>query len=259
MRAASVRPRAVALALLAFPPALRSSEVAGLALDLGARSGRRFGRELAGLVAGGLRARSARAAAVPVPRLVADGLCLAATWTLTLDLATLGAQRMRGMSGPLLAWPSLALLTVVLGLALVGLDRVAGVGALVWTAARMPDLLAAHANPAVELLPALCFAALVLTPRERALDPRRLAWLLVPVVLIATFGPPPAEQSVLALALVATAIGLSAGYAMVDPRIAIAGALPLAYLTSGHAPQAALIIAAAASVRVAVVRRAHAV
>ena len=34
------------------------------------------------------------------------------------------------MEGPLLGWPSIALLAAVLGAALVGLDRLAGAGAL---------------------------------------------------------------------------------------------------------------------------------
>jgi hypothetical protein len=245
------RPRAVGLALLAFPAGLRGAELAGTALDLGSGSGRRFGRELVGLVAGGLRARSSRAAAVSLPRLLADGLCLAATWTLTLDLATLGAQRVRGLQDPLLAWPSIGLLAAVLGLALVGLDRSAGAGALAWTALRLPELGAAHANLVPEILPAVCFAVLILAPRERVPDLRRLAWLLVPALIVLALGPPPSDQSPLLVALVGSAVVLSAFAATIDPRVAIAGAVSLAYLTVSAAPQVALVVAVAAALHVA--------
>ena len=64
-------------------------------------------------------------------RIVADGLCLAAVWVMTLDISTLLSQRARGMGDPLLSSPSLALLAAVLATALVGYDRLAGAGALV--------------------------------------------------------------------------------------------------------------------------------
>lgn len=246
-----LRSRAAGLALLAFPPALRTAEVADTALDVAAGSRAAFTRELVGLVAGGLRARSLRAAAVPLPRLIADGLCLAATWTLTLDLATLGAQRVRGLHDPLLAWPWIAGLVVVLGLALIGFDRAAGAGALVWTALRLPALAAADASLMAEVLPAACFVVLLLVPRARRPDVRRLAWLVAPAVIVLAFGPPPPDQSPVLVGFVAAAVVLSALAATIDPRIAIAGAVPLAYLTVTVAPQVALVIAVAGALRVA--------
>ena len=110
---------------------------------------------------------------------------------MTLDVSTLLSQRARGMRDPLLSSPSLALLAAVLALALVGYDRLAGAGALVWTALRLPALWDHHAgivNLAPEVLPVICFCVLVLAPRRRAPDLRRLAWLLVPATLVATAG-----------------------------------------------------------------------
>ena len=71
---------------------------------------------------------------------------LAAVWLLTVDLVVLLSWRYRGMEGPLLGWPSIALLAAVLGAALVGLDRLAGAGALLWTALRLPALLHYHSG-----------------------------------------------------------------------------------------------------------------
>jgi hypothetical protein len=219
-----------AIALLAYPPAVRAvrgDEMLATLLDASAGSGRRFAREVVDLVRVGLRARATETARAGTGRLVADGLCLAAVWVMTLDLSTLLAQRYRGMHDPLLAWPSIALLAGLLALALIGFDRLAGVGALAWTALRMP-----HLGPfAPEVLPVVCFAVMLLAPRRRPMDVRRLAWLLVPAGLVVAFGP---GDNVLAVALVALAALLVVAFAVAllptDPRIAIAGAVPLSNL-----------------------------
>jgi hypothetical protein len=199
-----------AIALLAYPPAVRAvrgDEMLATLLDASAGSGRRFAREVVDLVRVGLRARATETARAGTGRLVADGLCLAAVWVMTLDLSTLLAQRYRGMHDPLLAWASIALLAGLLALALIGFDRLAGVGALAWTALRMP-----HLGPfAPEVLPVVCFAVMLLAPRRRPMDVRRLAWLLVALA---------------ALLVVAFAVALLP----TDPRIAIAGAVPLSNL-----------------------------
>lgn len=214
--------------------------MAATLLDAGAGSRARFAAELLGLVRHGLRSRATRTAHAGATRLVADGLCLAAIWTMTLDVSTLLAQRARGISDPLLAPASIALIAVALGLALVGFERVAGVAALLWAAQRMPSLLDDHVALAAivpELLPIACFALLALAPRRRALDPRRLAWLIVPVVLVATLGPGPAGDRPLLLAVVALATLGSVAVAVVslplDPRLAIAGAVPLSSVAAG--------------------------
>lgn len=206
-------------------------------LDASGGSRTQFAREIADLVRLGLRARATQTASAGARRLIADGLCLAGAWLMTLDLSTLLSQKARGMHDPLLAWPSIALLAAVLAIALVGIDRVAGAGALLWTALRLPELMDHHpglAGLAAEILPVICFGAMVLAPRRRALDLRRLAWLVVPAALVLTLGPPNDEQNLLLLAagtLAALVVVLVAVAALpTDPRLAIAGAVPLSNL-----------------------------
>jgi hypothetical protein len=261
-----IRERAAGAALLAFPPDLRErvgGEMTATLLDVSAGSRTTLIRELAGLFRGGLRARARRTAAAGAGRVVADGLCLASVWVMTLDLSTLLSQRVRGFEDPLLAPGSLTLLAAALALALVGYDRVAGALALAWTAARFPALL--DHRPGMEVLlaavtlpPVACFSILVIAPRRRARDPRRLAWLLVPVTLVATLGPPDYDQSPLLLAVVTIAAVLVAAYAVatviVDPRVAIAAAVPLSTIALGTRPGAVLALTAPALLVLTVVR-----
>jgi hypothetical protein len=251
--------------LLAYPDDVRAAigpEMTGTLLDASAGSTRRFVREFADLVRLGLRARATRVAAAGPRRVIADGVCLAAVWFLTLDLSTLLSQTVRGMHDPLLAPASIALLGLALVLALIGCDRLAGAAALVWTAARMPILIADHPGMtllvlAVSLPPIACFAVLLLAPRRRAFDLRGLGWLVVPATLVATLGPPDYEQSPLLKAFVLlAALGVvlyAIAMLLTDPRIAIAGTISLANLAvgvTGHGADwvAALLIAAAPAV-----------
>jgi hypothetical protein len=255
------RDRAVQMALLTYPPQVRhelGAEMTATALEVAEGSRRRFGRELAGLVRLGLRARATRTAGAGSRRVIADGLCLAGVWLMTLDLSTLLSQTVRGMQDPLLAPASLVLLGIALALALVGHDRVAGAAALVWTAARLPALFDHHptlklAVLAVSLPSIVCFAVLVIAPRKRELDLRGLAWLVIPATLVATLGPPKYEQSPLLLAVVAVAAILVVVYAVAmlptDPRVAIAGAVPLSAVglgVPGAGDGVALLVIAAA-------------
>lgn len=246
------RERATRAALLAYPPDVRERaghEMTATLLDASAGSRTRFARELAALARTGVRLRGQRTVATGARRVLADGVCLAAVWLMTLDLSTLLSQTVRGFEDPLLAPWSLVLLGVALALALVGYDRLAGVAALVWTAARFPLLLDHHPGMgalvlAVTLPSVACFAVLAVAPRRRALDPRRLAWLLVPATLVATFGPPQYDQSPLLLALVTIVVVLVVVYALAtlpsDPRIAIAGAIPLLIVAGASAVVLAL-------------------
>jgi hypothetical protein len=232
--------RIAELALLAYPAAVRAArgdEMLATLQDASAGSRRHFVREIADLVRLGLRARGAQTASAGARRIVADGLCLAAAWFMTLDVSTLLSMRARGMHDPLLASSSIALLAAVLAIALVGYDRLAGAGALVWTALRIPALWEHHPGIvplAPEVLPIVCFCVLLLVPRRRTPDPRRLAWLLVPAALVATAGPPPGEASPLLVAavLIAALLVVIAAVALLptDPRLAIAGALSLSNL-----------------------------
>jgi hypothetical protein len=264
------RERAVRAALLSYPDQVRErdgAEMTATVLDVAVDSRRRFVRELADLVRLGLRARAKRTAAAGAARVIADGVCLAAVWLLTLDLATLLAQTVRGFHDPLLAPPSLALLGAALVLALVGHDRLAGIAALTWTAARFPALLDHHpdATLAVTLatLPsAACFAVLIMAPRRRPRDLRRLAWLIVPATLVIALGPPSYDQSPLLLGLIAIAALLVVLYALAtlttDPRVAIAGAVVLTTLGAGAGPAlvpAAPLVLAVVALRVRQLRR----
>ena len=137
-------------------------------------------------------ARAEETARASPGRPVADGLCVAGAWVMTLDVATLLSWRVRGLAGPLLGWPSIALVTGALVVALIGFDRLAGATALLWTAGRLPALSHYHPGmlgPVPEILPALCFSVMVLAPRRRSPDARRLAWLIAPLWLVLTFGP----------------------------------------------------------------------
>jgi hypothetical protein len=235
-----MRERVAGLALYAYPPvarAARGEEMLGTLLDASAGSRTAFAREIADLVRRGLRTRATQTAGAGAGRLVADGLCLAATWVMTLDLSTLLSQRARGMQDPLLASTSIALLATVLAVALIGYDRLAGAGALVWTALRIPALWDHHPgiiNLIPELLPLVCCCVMLLAPRRRSPDPRRLAWLVVPATLVLTLGPPSGERSPVLLAYVALAAIGVAVFALAilptNPRIAIAGAVSLSNL-----------------------------
>jgi hypothetical protein len=232
------------MALTAFPPAERAArgpELLATTLDVMAGASRRHvARELADLTQAGLRVRGVETASAGPARVLGDGLGRAGAWILTLDLATLLAQRVRGEQGALLSSWSIGLLAVVLATVLVGFDRAGGCGALIWTATRTPALL--HDIPATDallaaLVPVTCFAVLVAAPRRGAPDVRRLAWLLVPVALAAVLGPPPWEQNGVLVAFVALAALATVAAAIVllptDPRLAIAGAVPLSDLGIG--------------------------
>jgi len=230
---------AARIALLSFPRpvrAARGDEMLATLLDASAGSRRRFIGELVDLIKVGLSNRAAQTATVGARRLVADGLCLAAIWLVTLDLSTLLAQRARSMHDPLLAWPSIAVLAAVLALALIGLDRLAGAAALVWTALRLPELMDLHpglAGLAPEVLPVVCFLVLMLAPRRRAPDLQRLAWLLVPAGLVTLFGPGIGDSPILFGAVllgVCAVVAVAVTMLPSDPRLAIAGAVPLSNL-----------------------------
>jgi hypothetical protein len=255
------RADAARIALLAYPSparAARGGEMVATLLDVSAGSRRRFVAELIDLARAGLRDRAALTARAGAPRLVADGLCLAAVWVATLDLVTLLAQRARGMHGPLLVWPSIALLAAALALALIGLDRLAGAAGLLWSALRLPELLHLHpglAGLAPEVLPLVCFTVLLLAPRRRSPDLERLAWLLVPVGLLTLFGPGIGNSPILMGAVllgVLLVVAFAVALLPTDPRLAIAGAVPLtnlaiAVLCINHQTSVVLWLALAAT------------
>ena len=75
----------------------------------------------------------------------------------------------------------------------------------------------------------------MIVPRRRAPDPHRLAWLVVPVVLVVSFGPHEKNPILVAGALLAVILVVAFALSMLptDPRVAIAGAVPLSTLAIG--------------------------
>jgi hypothetical protein len=261
------RARLARYALSAYPSATRTNrgdEMLATLLDVSGSSRRRYAREVADLVRLGLRARAVETACAGVGRILADGVCLAAAWVLTLNLSVAVSQRWRGMHDPLLATPSIVLLAAVLALALIGFDRVAGVGALLWTALRFPALIADHpgtVNLATEVIPLACFVVMILAPRREPPQLRRLGYLAVPAGLIAIAGPPvEGLPVVVALAAALGVVVYAAVMLPTDPRIAIAGAIPttclgLGVVGHGTGPAAVLFIAVAPTVLAVTVTR----
>jgi hypothetical protein len=134
-----------------------------------------------------------------------------------------------------LSCASIATLCVALAIALIGAERIAGVAALAWTLARLPQL-ASH-NPtfrgiAPTIVPLVCFTVLGLAPRRRGLDPRRLAWLAATAALVsATARGHGSEVITAAVGAAAVALMIAAVLTIPsDPRLAIACTLPATYV-----------------------------
>lgn len=226
------------IVLLALPREVRVSqgeEMLGTLLDSSAGSPSRLVRELADLLRTGLRARARQTARVGSRRLLADGFCRGAILLMTLDLSTLLSQRLDGMEDPLLSWTSICVLGAILVVALVGAERLAGIAALAWMAARFPELVAHNQTfdgIAPTIVPLVCFSVLVVSPRRRRLDLRRIAWLVAPALLVAANAPRGGNG------LIAAIVGFAAILFMLvailkiptDPRLAIACAIPATYV-----------------------------
>jgi hypothetical protein len=246
--------RLATLALRAMPREVRITrghEIVDTLLDSSAGSRMRLTRELAELLRAGMRMRAAETAQSGPRRLLADGFCRGAILVMTLDLSTLLAQRLDGVQDPLLTWVSISALGAILAVALLGAERPAGVAALAWTAARFPELLA-HSHGfngvAPTIVPLICFGALVVNPRERSLDLRRITWLLAPVALVAAYGPRGGSGPITVIvSLAAISFMLAAVLKLpADPRLAIACALPAIYvglMVAGEPALPALLLA----------------
>ena len=223
-------------ALHAFPPSVRSShgeEMLDTLLDVSAVSRTRFVHELIGVVRSGMQARATQTASAGAKRVVADGVCLAALWLLTLFLSSELGNRIRGFDPlgpwqPLSPW-SLALLAAALALALVGYDRLAGATALVFVATLIADPAwrdLTNSRREQLLVPVICFITLGLAPRRGKPNHRRLAWLALTTPLAvasSTSDDPGAAILILALLLL---VPPALAMLRTDPRLAIACALP---------------------------------
>jgi len=166
--------------------------------------------------------------------LIADGICLAGIWLLCLFLAGSLGDRLRGLKPgdphPL-SWLSLAFLTAALVLTMLGRERLGGATALVfWCAVMLAD----SGGPgdrwrAAFLVPAACFAALLLVPRAQPRDTRRLHWLgLVALIAVASSLSDDAVAAILVVALL-TVVPLSLAVLHIDPRPAIASAICVSF------------------------------
>ncbi|HEY3947260.1 MAG TPA: hypothetical protein VGL78_18695 [Solirubrobacteraceae bacterium] len=207
----------------------------GTLLDSSAGSRARLVREIANLLRVGMYMRAAQTRRTSPQRLLADGFCRGAILLMILDLSTLLSQRLDGVKDPLLSWTSIGVLGAILALALVGAERLAGTAALTWAAARFPELVA-HNHTfnglAPTVVPLICFTVLIVNPRRRRLDLRRVAWLLVPAVLVAAYAPRGANGPITVLVSLAAILFALVALLKIptDPRLAIACALPATYV-----------------------------
>jgi len=232
------RERLATIALRALPRDVRASmgeEMLGTLLDSSAESRARLFRQTANLLRVGMQMRAAQTRRASPKRLLADGFCRGAILLMTLDLGTLLSQRLDGVEDPLLSWASICVLGAILALALVGAERLAGAAALAWTAARFPELVAHNHSfngLAPTAVPLICFTVLIVNPRRRRLDLRRIAWLLVPALLVVACAPRGGNGPITALVSLAATLFVLVALVKIptDPRLAIACALPATYV-----------------------------
>lgn len=177
------REQIAALALRAYPERVRATrgpEMLATLLDTSEGSMLALTREIADLLRSGLRLRSRATAAHGLARLVADGFCLGAMLAIAARISTsVGFQPGRWQF-----W----LIAAALALALVGYDRIAGLVGLGWILLTNPvDPFGGHVvtvyRTAVPLVLALDLGlavpllVMVLAPRRRPREYRRLLWL----------------------------------------------------------------------------------
>lgn len=231
-----IRERFGRAALRAYPPqsrAARGEEMLGTLLDASEHSPAGFGRETVSLLRAGLRERAALTASVGSRRLIADAcpqaIAILILWLLRngvlagIETSTLGA--------PLVV--ALIALAALLVCAVVGYDRIAGIGGFVLTVGIV--LLADPHAPlrtrsvtlAIALVPIACFVVMALAPRVRPHDPRRLLWL-APAGALAAVMPNSYAGGLAFLAVVSLAALVRLP---TDPRFALA--CGLAWATIG--------------------------
>lgn len=168
--------------------------------------------------------------------MLADGACVAGAFFLAQDLAT--GLHSRGVPEAVYTPVSMVLLGVLLGVAMLRNDRIAGAGALVWVALRLLGAVGATDATVAStmVLPTICFAVMLVRPRQRSGVPWSglygCVWLMWLVLLAGTLGGP---SAILAL-VAASAFGvLALAVVMIDPRPAIAVALLAANIAAAKA------------------------
>jgi hypothetical protein len=207
----------------------------GTLLDSSGQSLIAFVREIASLLRVGLHTRATATARVGTRRLLADGLCYAGIYKISVVLA-------EGLTRPVTppipgqgVW-SLALLGASLAIALIGYDRIAGFAALGWLASTHPGHVF-EGHPEFVLVLAVtvaCFTTMALAPRRGTQDIRRIAWLavIVPLAVLLVRVAPSDILMILILPLPALAM------LPTDPRPAIACALLCTQLGMAYASNA---------------------
>ena len=179
----------------------RGDEMLGTLLDAGANSATAFVRESASLALAGVRARARASAQLPAARLLADAFRLAAVIWIAVSLAGISALAFAypaGLGG-LELW--LLLLWPVLTFSLLGYDRMAGLCGFAWVASvQLPIALGPYpALLAGSLVPLLGFIVMIISPRCRPSDARRLAWLLPTIAVSLIMQPAVFDVGVLGI------------------------------------------------------------
>jgi CTP:molybdopterin cytidylyltransferase MocA len=230
-----IRERVGRAALRAYQPesrAARGEEVLGTLLDASEHSPAGFGRETGSLLLAGLRERAALTASVGSRRLIADAcpqaIAILILWLLRngllaeIENSTLSARSV----------VALIVLGVLLVCAVVGYDRIAGVGGFVLAVGVVlfadphAPLRTRSVTLAITLVPIVCFAVMALAPRVRPRDPRRLLWL-APAAALAAIVPSSYSGGLAFLAVISLAALVRLP---TDPRLALACGLAWATL-----------------------------
>lgn len=247
----------IARALLhAYPARTRASlgaEMLGTLLDTCDASRGRFARECSALIIAGVRARARARRAEPLHGQLVDGYVLAGQIWLAVLLshgtAQFFADPAGGVSGGLAfvlaLWP-------ILGLALIGARRAAGLAATTWFACLI--VLFGHEPVSVAvrwLIPLSSCLVMAVCQHNRTRDLRRLAWLL-PVVIMSGLsqsrGPVLGALEIDGLILgTAVAVAISA----VNPRLLVSCAvlwtnLGVMSIAASHGPQPVPLLALSA-------------
>ena len=230
-----IRERVGRAALRAYPPesrAARGEEMLGTLLDAGEHSAAAFGREGGSVLLAGLRERAALTASVGSRRLIADAcpqaIAILILWMLRngllaqIETSTLNVRSV----------VALIVLGVVLVCAVVGYERIAGVGGFVLSVGVVlfadphAPLRTRWVTLAITLVPIVCFAVMALAPRVRRRDPRRLLWL-APAAALAAIVPNSYSGGLAFLAVISLAALVRLP---TDPRLALACGLAWATL-----------------------------
>lgn len=196
--------RVVSAALLAYPKDVRESlgnEMLGTVLDASNGSSWRVLSESVALIRSGLRTRASITIAAG-PRQFAAAVCAqaATVWGLFLLISLLRFDRVIMASNGVLDHEVdlisiQALIAMSVAVALLGYDRISALFGLAWIGVELQEALSAPRwlstgmthTIAILLIPLACYGIMLLCPRTRRRDARRLMWLAA--VVFVGFAP----------------------------------------------------------------------